>query len=515
MLRYLRRVRIVVATLFALLTTLIFLDFGNLLSPAFVRGTLYLQFIPSLINLLHGAVLGTSGCLVVLGLTMLCGRVYCSTICPLGALQDVIGRMGGRSRFRFTSAHNSIRYGMLTLVVLGMAAGISLLVNLLDPFSVFGRMMATLTRPLAVFVNNIAATFLEMFGVYALTRQQWSGLTPVAFGTAVTMLGLVGFMAARHGRLYCNTLCPVGALLGIASKKALLRIGMDQTACIRCGKCAAVCKAGCINLPNMEVDTSRCVACCNCLAVCSENALGLTRHWRSASATTNRGRRAFLLHTGLSLLGVSGISEPNATIIQSKPTTIPEPKCPPLSPPGSISTKRFTSICTACNLCVSVCPARVLSPALLEYGPAGILQPHLDFHTGHCNYECTLCSEVCPTGALQLLSVETKKLTQLGVARFIKENCVVFTDNTSCGACSEHCPTKAVHMMPYPNPLGRQLVIPEVNPDICVGCGGCEHACPTKPFKAIYVEGNPVHKLAQKPSTQKMEMNNDNSDFPF
>ena len=144
------------------------------------------------------------------------------------------------------------------------------------------------------------------------------------------------------------------------------------------------------------------------------------------------------------------------------------------------------------------------------------MQPRMDFRTGHCNYECTICTEICPSGALKPLSVERKKETQLGVARFIKENCVVYTDHTNCGACSEHCPTKAVDMVPFPNNSGKQLVIPEVNPDICVGCGGCEHACPTKPYKAIYVDGNPVHKLAQKPVVKKIEQKVDpKKDFPF
>jgi len=93
---------------------------------------------------------------------------------------------------------------------------------------------------------------------------------------------------------------------------------------------------------------------------------------------------------------------------------------------------------------------------------------------------------------------------------------VVYMDNTDCGACSEHCPTKAVDMVPYPNPVNKRLKIPEVKPKYCIGCGGCEHACPTKPCKAIYVDGNPVHKLAKKPVVKKIEEKvDDNEDFPF
>ena len=168
------------------------------------------------------------------------------------------------------------------------------------------------------------------------------------------------------------------------------------------------------------------------------------------------------------------------------------------------------------RLCVSACPSRVLVPTFLEFGSLGMMQPRLDFHAGHCNYECTICMNVCPSGAILPLAVENKKLTQLGVAKFIKENCVVYTDNTDCGACSEHCPTKAVDMAPYPNPANKRLKIPEVKPEYCIGCGGCEHACPTKPYKAIYVDGNPVHKLAKKPVVKNIEEKVDyNEDFPF
>ncbi len=142
----------------------------------------------------------------------------------------------------------------------------------------------------------------------------------------------------------------------------------------------------------------------------------------------------------------------------------------------------------------------------------------MDYSTSFCNYECTACAEVCPTGAILPIQVENKKLIQLGKAKFIKENCVVFTENTDCGACSEHCPTKAVRMIPYipENNPKKNLHLPEVRDEYCTGCGACEHACPTKPYKSIYVEGNPVHLTAKKPPEEKIEQKIDyREDFPF
>ncbi len=123
-----------------------------------------------------------------------------------------------------------------------------------------------------------------------------------------------------------------------------------------------------------------------------------------------------------------------------------------------------------------------------------MLQPRLNNEAGFCNYDCNICSQVCPTGAILPIEIEKKKLTQIGKAKFIKDNCIVNTQKTDCGACSEHCPTKAVHMIPFE----KNLFIPEVREEYCIGCGACEYACPVKPYKAIYVEGNVYHQIAKK-----------------
>jgi len=145
-----------------------------------------------------------------------------------------------------------------------------------------------------------------------------------------------------------------------------------------------------------------------------------------------------------------------------------------------------------------------------------MLQPIMEYKKDYCNFECIICSEVCPTGAIEKILVDEKKLTQLGKAQFIKENCIVYTESTACGACSEHCPTKAVNMVPYTSEkTGKLLNIPEIKEEYCVGCGACEYACPTKPHKSIYVEGNPVHLLAKKPEEKKLIEELPQEDFPF
>ena len=170
-------------------------------------------------------------------------------------------------------------------------------------------------------------------------------------------------------------------------------------------------------------------------------------------------------------------------------------------PSGFISLERFKDKCTGCQICVVRCPSQVLRPAGLEYGLDFMLKPRLAYVNSYCNYECRVCSEVCPTGAIKPLTVEEKTTTQVGIATFFKNLCVVHTENQDCGACSEHCPTQAVHMVPYKG----TLTIPEVNPDLCIGCGGCESICPVRPTRAIMVKPNEVHQFVEKPKEEEVK----------
>ncbi len=253
------------------------------------------------------------------------------------------------------------------------------------------------------------------------------------------------------------------------------------------------------------MDVSRCVVCFNCLAACPGQDITLRNHWRLQVRQNlpASGRRGFLRCLAAAGLGMgsgrldAGLLNPADPVIRSRPTTIPETRTGPISPPGSGSVARFHPCARPATSAFPCVPPGFWSRRS-RLRPSGMLQPKMAFGSGHCNYDCTACLEVCPTGAILPLSREKKQQAQVGVARFIKENCVVHMDHTNCGACSEHCPTKAVAMVHYLTLPDRNLLIPKVTPDICVGCGGCEYACPTKPYKAIYVDGNSVHKTAEK-----------------
>ena len=175
-------------------------------------------------------------------------------------------------------------------------------------------------------------------------------------------------------------------------------------------------------------------------------------------------------------------------------------KLAPITPPGSKSLKHFKNKCTACHLCVTHCPQQILKPAGFTFGLGYLLKPRMVYEKAYCNYECDICSKVCPNGAIVPVG-EDKKTTQVGIARFDRDRCVVYNDETDCGACSEHCPTQAVQMLPYKDGLR----LPQVTPDLCIGCGGCEYICPVRPIRAINVIANEVHYVARKPEEEETE----------
>ena len=318
----------------------------------------------------------------------------------------------------------------------------------------------------------------------------------------------------------------VGTVLGFLSRYSLFKVRIDTAKCNGCGLCATKCKAACIHSKEHAIDYSRCVDCFDCLGACKQKALvyapaskGQQRSsatekqpvaTESSSVAADSSKRRFLLAG----LATAGAAPTLLTKAQESIATMEGKKAykkeNPITPPGSVSQKRFQQHCTSCHLCVSKCPSHVLKPAFMEYGLGGVMQPTVSFEKGFCNFDCTVCSDVCPNGAIPPLTVEQKHLTQMGYVVFIEENCIVLTDGTSCGACSEHCPTQAIAMVPYKD----GLTLPHVNTEICVGCGGCEYVCPARPFRAVYIEGNPVQKEA-KPFKESEEHKVEIDDFGF
>jgi len=346
-----------------------------------------------------------------------------------------------KKKFTFTKEYFWLRYIVLIIVVISILFGNLFLVNLLDPYSNTGRIFAQLFNPLLMHINNLAAFTLEKFNIYLIYPIEIKAFYLVAALFPLMFLAIVIFLSYIRGRLYCNTICPVGTLLGLISKFTIFKLKIDKTSCEGCGVCARVCKAECIEKTTKEIDFSRCVACYNCLDVCPSDSINYQLITiDNIKEASDESRRNFISRTSIFIVGLTTSALSQIKIIPKKESKIAEKKNFAVTPPGSNTIDHFNNNCTACHLCITACPTKVLQPSIMEFGIFNIFQPFMDYKTSYCNYDCVACTEVCPTSAILQLTVNQKKNIQIGKAIFVKENCIVETENTACGACSEHAP---------------------------------------------------------------------------
>jgi ferredoxin len=477
--------------------------------------TLKTQIIPLLISFLsEGFFLSLLLLVLFLLLTVIFGRIYCSFFCPLGGFQDILIRIKRKiekkTKFNYHKSLIPLKLTILTFTIISLISGSLYLIGYLDPYSFFGKIVNYLLKPVIIIVNNGGELMLRKVNIYALHIMTLHTFNPLALTPFILVLGIIIYFSLKRGRLYCNSICPLGTFLGIFSIRCLYRIEIDKSSCTSCGICESVCKAECINSKDKTVDNSFCVRCFNCLNACTFSAIkykpSIKKKKTDKQKTQNLSRRNFL-YSFLGVLSFSGIN----LLLRSKKQPI-KSYLPPPTPPGSISLEEYISKCTACYLCVNNCPTNVLQPSLFQYGLKGVFIPYMDFYSGYCDYECTQCLDVCPTNAIIPHTIEEKKKIQIGRVKFIKDFCVVYRNNTNCGACAEICPTAAVTMTPYKG----FLLIPTTTPSFCIGCGACQNVCPARPEKAIVVETNIVHKEAKKPKRKRAGQQKEiTEDFPF
>lgn len=501
----LRKIRITLAAIMMIGITWLFLDF---------TGTAHhwLSWMPKL-QLLEALLAGSVLIVVAITiLTLVLGRIYCSVICPLGILQDIIGWFGKRAkknRYTYSKAISWLRYTMLAVLIVAHATGLAVLVQMLAPYSAFGRIATNLLQPIYQASNNVLAAIAEHYDSYAFYHSEIWLRSMSSLVIAAVMLIVLALLAWRNGRTWCNTICPVGTLLSLVSRFSLLKINFDKEKCKNCSLCTKNCKAACIDFKTHTVDTSRCVVCGDCIESCKFGALKYRGKGQGARGeriaqvddklqqekplTSDNSRRAFLISTAL--LTTAALAQKKEKMMDGGLAEIQNKVAPerqtPLVPPGSFSLKNMQHNCTGCQLCISECPNQVLRPSgdLLH-----LMQPVMSYERGYCRPECNRCSEVCPAGAIKPIKKDDKASTQIGHAVWIKKNCIPLTDGVECGNCARHCPTGAIEMVPSNPDDEESAYVPAVNEARCIGCGACEYLCPARPFSAIYVEGHEVHK---------------------
>lgn len=348
--------------------------------------------------------------------TFLCGRIYCSTLCPWGLMQELLMLIFRRKVA--VQPNRPYKY-FLAAIVFGVLIGGSVcLVRLIDPYTLFGSAVSGAWLGLAFFI-------------------------------------IVAILVWFKGRMFCSDICPVGAVLGLISKHAVNQIYMENDKCISCGLCAAKCPTGSINFKTKSVDNETCIKCFRCLGACRKS--GVRYGAKPVNEVPfNSVRRRLLVSGAIAVVFAAAVK---GGVDLSKNVVAKIKKV--ILPAGAGTAEDFANRCLNCNLCVQNCPMKIIKKANEDYSVV-----HIDYQESFCDYDCHKCSEVCPSGALKRLSLAEKQKTQIGVAMVDNDICI------KCGLCVMKCPRQIIQK--------EADGYPEIDTNECIGCGACQNVCPVK-----------------------------------
>ncbi len=550
----LKKIRVLLATLCLVAITLLFLDFTGTLHH-WLGWLAKIQFLPAVLALNLVVIIALLLVTILFG-RIYCSVICPLGVFQDGVAN--LSNKAKKGKYSYSKEMKWLRYGVWVVFVVALIAGVNALVALLAPYSAWGRIVQNILAPVWQWGNNLLAAIAEKHESYAFySKEVWLKSLPtflVALGTLVAVV----ILAWKNGRTYCNTICPVGTTLSFFSRFAAFRPVIDASKCKSCHLCEHKCKAACIDIDGGKtIDYSRCVDCFNCIDNCKFGALKYRFAWGTepngtparanhatlgtvrggtgaersgasggaerseafarpevpsgdSNAPADKTRRAFMVGSALAL-GGSALSSVKA-MAQTEPADDEPikiegeggfadivPKIAPkravaITPFGSESVKAFYSHCTACQLCVAVCPNNVLRPSKdLKH----LMQPEMSYERGYCRPECVKCSEVCPAGAILKITPEEKTQWKVGTASIAPWLCLVDNGTVEeCGNCARHCPTGAILMVEKTREDGKKVRIPSVDESKCIGCGACENLCPSRPISAITVSGFEIHHKA-------------------
>ena len=353
----LRKIRTILAAVMFVLITLLFLDFTGTLHH-WLSWCAKIQFLPAVMAL---NVVVVAAFLII---TLICGRTYCSIICPMGVFQDILARLNRKkNKYSYSKEVRWLRYPVLVVFIIAGVAGIGSIFQLLAPYSSYGRIATMIFQPVWKMGNNILAELAERADSYAFySVDTWMRSMPVFVIAAVTLV-VIFILAWRGGRTYCNTICPVGTILSFFARFSWLKIRFDEDKCKNCSLCSKNCKASCIDFKTHSIDYTRCVVCGNCIDSCKFGALKYTAAGPSKKTNKatdanpiNTSKRSFLLATALVTTAALAQKKKeklmDGGLAELEDKVAPERQTP-LTPPGSLSFQNLATRCTGCQLCVS------------------------------------------------------------------------------------------------------------------------------------------------------------------
>ena len=457
--------------------------------------------------------------LIIIVLTLFLGRFFCGWVCPLGTINHFIssfnfGKLKGKGRLQTNSYKNwqKIKYYIL-FFLLSASIFTTVQIGLLDPICLITRTMSTFLIPtinysfigISSFLYNDNIPFLNTIANFLLYLGQHTIIPykPVYYNSTllISLIFIIIVFANRYvTRFWCRLLCPLGALLGVFSKYSIFGLEKNEKLCTNCNRCELYCQGGDDPQPGKKWRSSECHLCLNCISECPENALKFKFFpgKEFTISTPDISKRKAITSIIMGVFSVPLLrSEAGLDVNYSSKL---------IRPPGALEEKDFLSKCVKCSACMKVCPNNALHPTFSEAGFEGLWTPTLIPRIGYCEPSCTLCSTVCPTGAINEINQyekgwvsqnETensrKNPIKIGLAFIDKGRCLPWAMNTPCIVCEEWCPTspKSIYLEEIDsfkrNGEPVHLKRPIVDPALCVGCGACEFACPLEERPAIYI----------------------------
>jgi polyferredoxin len=441
--------------------------------------------------------------LFIVILTIFLGRAYCGWVCPLGSLNHFVSSLSSKRRFnkrknddRFKNWYR-LKYFILIFILISALFTVNLS-GILDPLSLLIRSFAVSINPV---INYLTRTvfdslyFTEIKAITAVSEPIYDVFKKIylsfsqPYFSQVLFIGIlfIGILLLNliRDRFWCRFLCPLGALLGIIARFSFIEMTFDKK-CRHCGDCVEKCHGGRENDEGISWKPSECLVCYCCEGVCNEklSAFQFRVPFKRKASGINLERRHVVASLASGLLAVPFL---RINPLQAMPSPLL------VRPPGAVDENRFLERCVRCGECMKVCLTNGLQPTLFEAGLEGIWSPVLVSRLGYCEYYCTLCGQVCPTGAIKELTAKEKVKVKIGLAFIDRNRCLPYALDEPCIVCEEVCPTpkKAIWFRETKTvtKAGKEITLkqPVVDPGLCIGCGICENKCPVIDKPAIVV----------------------------